>query len=360
MKNKLDINLIHRYLSGECSAKEKQRILKWIDTDPEIRDAVQALRKIWEIEPRKEMEIDVQMAWRQLEEHLNEAEQSSIEGQPKNTKHRLHHVRSKKKQSFMMTWMRVAAVLLLALLLTFFFVDFRENATHTEEITEVMMREVVAKRAHQAQVTFSDGSYVILNSDSRIRFPERFDANVREVYLEGEAYFEVTQTSGVEFIVQTNDTRVKVLGTKFNVKDRPEDETAEVVVSEGKVSVQSIISDLENETEEVILTRGQISTVNRGQAPSSPRTIDLNNYMTWLRGDFVFQKEPLSRVFEELERRFDVDIVVEDTTLLSTFFTGEFRNEPLDEILKLASQSLEFSYERDDRIISIKNHSPDE
>src|SRR5699024_6146475 len=104
----------------------------------------------------------------------------------------------KKRPGHTTVWFRVAAVVILAVLLSLFFVEFSNyQGTGTDEVA---MREVVTKRAHQAELTFSDGTIVTLNAASRIRFPERFDTDVREVYLEGEAYFEVAHDAESAFI----------------------------------------------------------------------------------------------------------------------------------------------------------------
>lgn len=359
MNHKSDINLIHRYLTGECNREEEERVLEWMNADPANYKAVEEFRKIWAIEPRKELNEDIQMAWKRLEEQLA-GEQNPLEADQAGSQ--MQHKRLGSKTTGLKTFfLRTAAVILLVSTVSLFFTDFRSGVFYIEGFSDVVMKEVVAERAHQTHLTFSDGSKVILNSDSRIRYPEEFDPGVREVYLEGEAYFEITRSENIEFTVQTNDTKIKVLGTKFNVKDRPEEREAEVVVSEGKVSIQSNIADSQNDQDdEVILTKGQLSTIVRGQSPSSPRAVDLNQYLTWLRGGIIFQEETLAGVFKKLERRFDVVFMVEDTTLLSTRFSGEFKNEPVEEILRLASQALEFRYEREDSVFTIRNRLNDD
>lgn len=346
MNQDVNLNLIHHYLAAECTAEEMRHLRRWMEADPANRQAVETLQKIWEVQPRKEIESDIQLAWKRLEEQLD-ARRSET----------LSRLVTKQKRSFRARisgymWIRVAAVIVFAFLLSLFFIEFRGSEPETQ--TEIAMREVVTKRAHQAQMTFSDGTRVVLNAASHIRFPERFDPKVREVYLEGEAYFEVAHKPGTAFIVRTGDVRVKVLGTKFNVKARPEEQKVEVAVAEGKVSVQSESTVSPDSVSEVVLTTNQMSIVKKGRSPTPPETVNISNYLTWLRGDFVFDRVLFAEVLREWERRFDVDFVVRDSSLLSVSFSGEFRNEPLNEMLRLASQSLAFSYHRNDRTITIK------
>ncbi|MCW9707922.1 FecR domain-containing protein [Fodinibius salsisoli] len=345
MNKEVNLDLIHRYLSGECTDGEKEMVRAWMELNPSNRETVTKLRKIWKVSPRKDVDSDVELAWLRLEQKM-EQPSADVEGVPlpkqkyaqKSTNYRKYALLS------------VAAIIVVALLTSFFFLKGNEAASSPADIA---MREVVTKRAHQAQLTFSDGSKVVLSAASKIRFPEKFSSLQRKVYLEGEAYFEVAHRSNVSFIVQTRDARVKVMGTKFNVKARSEEEQVEVAVAQGKVAVQSNSVAKQTDEKEVVLTKNQMSTVKVGQPPSIPRVVNIDNHLTWLSGSFVFDQEPFSNVLREWERRFDVNFVVEDKELLPVTFTGEFRHESLEEMLRLASQSLEFSYRRNSQTITI-------
>lgn len=357
MKRDVNLNLIHRYLADECTGEERQYVRRWMEADPQNRQAMETLRKIWEVQPRKELESDIRLAWEKLEKQLGQATKTSPEAGKHTQKKRSY--RQLSSSSYASIWLRVAAAIAVAFLLSLFFIDF-ENSESGKK-TEVVMREVVTKRGNQAQLTFSDGTRVVLNAVSRIRFPERFDTDVREVYLEGEAYFEVNHKPGVAFIVRTRDADVKVLGTKFNVKAWSEDKKVEIAVAQGSVSVQSASSGTPNKdsvkdgNSEVVLTEGQMSLVRQGLAPTPPQTVNMENYLTWLRGDFVFDQVPFSKVLREWERRFDVNFIVRDSSLLQVAFSGEFRNEPLNEMLRLASESLKFEHYRENRNIVINS-----
>lgn len=354
MEHDVNVNLLHRYLSGECTQEERQHVRRWMEADPENRQAVEGLRKIWEVQPRKELKADIRAAWKRLEEQLEQA--------PADAGKSIRRERSYRRSSsgYASMWLRVAAVIVGAFLLSWFFMDF-ENTKPGKE-TETVMREVVTKRGDQAELSFSDGSRVVLNAASRIRFPQQFDSDVREVYLEGEAYFEIHHKPGVAFLVRTEDARIKVLGTKFNVKAWSEDEEVEVAVAQGKVSVQSNSSGHADSggdgNGEVILTEGQMSVVRQGLAPTPPQTVNMNNYLTWLQGDFVFEQVCFSKVLREWERRYDVNFIVQDSSLLQVTFTGEFRNESLDEMLRLASESLKFKYHRENNNVVIDSSAP--
>lgn len=348
MNHDIDINKIYRYLAGECSAEERRHVRQWVEADRENRQAMDALRKIWEVQPLKEVESNLQLAWQQLEQRMEQRQQTS----PTIAKKRPHRsIVSKQRLPYASMWLRVAALVVFGFLLALFFAQFKDN--EVEKKAAVAMQEVVAKRGHQAELTFSDGTHIVLNAGSRIRFPERFAGDAREVFLEGEAYFEVAHKEGMAFIVQTKNARVKVLGTKFNVKARPAARQVEVAVARGKVAVKSNIADSVNADPTVILTKGQISTVRSGHPPTSPESIDIKDYLAWLRGDFVFDKDSFSKVLRAWERRFDVHFSVKDSSLQSVLFTGKFSNESLEDMLELTSRSLEFTYYRKNQTITI-------
>lgn len=361
MNRDLNINIIHRYLADECSPEEIRHIRNWLETDPRNREAMKALKKIWDVQPQKELESDVQVAWNKLEERLNtnttdewDKSYRSQEHQGGDTIFKNRHFRSHTSSQNHL-WFRVAAIIVLGLLCTLFFVDFDSMNSAEEQTAEVAMREVSTNRGHQSQVTFNDGSKVVLNAESRIVFPERFVNDVREVILEGEAYFEVKHNPDKEFVVHTSEAQVRVLGTKFNVKARSEEQKVEVAVAQGKVSVQSKIEEPStDDTQVVVLVENEMSVVRSGFAPTGPQPVKTSSILGWLAGDFVFDEVPFSKVLREWERRFDVEFAVEDTALLSVRFSGEFRREPLIEMLWLSSQSLNFNYVRDGQLIMIK------
>lgn len=344
MNQKVNLDLIHRYLADECSEQEREMVRRWVELNPSNREDVKKIQKIWKVTPRKDINSDMELAWSRLEQQMGQSSTANKDkfghSSPPNTQ---------QANTPRYVWLSVAATILLAMLTSLFFLQ--NNAADSS--SEVAMREIVTKRAHQARLTFSDGSKVVLNAASKIRFPEKFNSQQRRVYLEGEAYFEVAHKSEVSFIVQTRDARVKVMGTKFNVKARSEEEQVEIAVAQGKVAVKSNSVAKQADNQEVVLSKDQMSTVEVGQPPTVPKVVNIDNYLTWLSGSFVFDQEPFSKVLNEWERRFDINFDVKDKELLSVTFTGEFRNESLEEMLRLASQSLKFSYRRSGKTITI-------
>jgi transmembrane sensor len=351
MPDSNQLNRIHRYLTGECRPGEKKLIENWIEKDPVNRRKFEAIKKIWEVDPRQEVATDLRKAWDQLEGQIRK-----LESEHRSRKPDLQHSSQKHaRRSLWTIWMRVAAILIVGVLISVYAIVFindqEENDFAAGETPESVMQEVKTDRANQSEMTFTDGTVVRLNAASLIRFPRQFDSDVRNLYLEGEAWFDVRHNPEVEFIVETPDATVRVLGTEFNVRAYRDEAEVEVVVADGVVALQSGTAD---ENSEVLLAKGEMSRVRPGEMPTPALQVDIESYLSWLQRRFVFDEQPFGRVLKEWERRFDVDFNVDNQSLLATPFTGEFRYETLDEMLRLTSITLDFTYNRNNNTITIK------
>lgn len=341
-------NLIHRYLTGDCTPAQKARVQQWIDTSPKNRMAFESIKKIWEVEPEKELHADLKKAWQLLEREMDELD--DIRNKQRSGKLSA----SKKGRAKRHIWLRAAAFLLVGLLISLFTIWFAGGGMFLNQ-GEVAMQEIHTERAHQTRVIFGDGTEVTLNASSVIRFPEQFSADVREVYLEGEAWFDVAHDPDSEFIVNTPDATVQVLGTEFNVRAYSGEPDVEIVVADGIVSVTAAGENRAGASAAVRLGKNEMSRVVRGEAPAAAVEVDIAKYASWLTGDFIFDETPFARVLAEWERQFDVDFHLENEELKSTPLTGEFRDETFSEMLRLTSIALDFSYIQEDNTITIIN-----
>ncbi len=208
--------------------------------------------------------------------------------------------------------------------------------------------EKVAPKGYVVDVVLPDGSQVMLNADSKIKYPKFYNLVGRKIKMEGEAYFKVK--SGGKFIVTDSQNRiVEVLGTEFNVKSR--DKNFQVVCFEGTVNV------ITPTTEPVKLTKGLgVDAENNGLKFTQIPT-DSIGAPTWTIGEFFFQNAKLSDVLDEIERQFNVAISVEGFDASQRIYTGFFRNNNLKEALDLVSLPMGIVYEisPDSSKVSIKN-----
>ena len=181
-----------------------------------------------------------------------------------------------------------------------------ENAI-SDEYEELVYNELVIPRGGEYSLTLSDGTVVYMNADSKLRFPVKFDRNLRMVELEGEAYFKVQRNEKVPFIVKTSQISVQVLGTEFNVSAYAEDLVIQTTLVSGAVKVFS-----EDEKESVILRPGEQAEFSRITHEIQLETVDVSYVTAWKDGRLRFQEKPLFEIMTNVARWYDVEIIYED------------------------------------------------
>lgn len=326
--------LIQQYITGNGSPEDDRKVEEWMKQDLDNRQLINELKQIWKLTPEEEFDVDVQRAWQQFCSHKLKTERKR------------KYDAFRKKRSNLVYYFRAAAVILIAVLTGFFTQYYFTHMAGTgQQSPFYVMQDLVTSKGERARVTFSDGTMVVLNAASTLRFPEKFDGSKREVYLDGGAYFEVAHNAGQPFIVHTQGAVVKVLGTKFNVRAWSEDPEVAVTVSRGKVAVSSSLDSLQNHSE-VILTKGQHTSIKQGEAPAAPQEVNINNHLLWVGGGLYFDNAPFEQAVRQIERKFDVRITVQDKELLDVPYTGTFKRANLDEVLRVISASMGMEYSR--------------
>lgn len=353
MDKHLDWNKILRYLSGESSFSEKLEITKWMESNPENEEFIQFLELIWQMEPAKRKNIDVDSAWErfhskyslgdEVKGNESDASGSNFLQSPK------LQVQSKKKATNWIRYVALAASFLLAILISLQFVN--NVVVEDDQIVsdEVEFRELKTEKGQRTRIILTDGSVIHLNGDSYLRIPRRFMAGEdREVHLDGEAYFEIASSEDVRFRVFAGETVTTVLGTRFNVRSYEEEEDVTVVVTSGKVSFGTMN---ENEVEPAILTNNYKGVIANGGNPEVSYVDDLRIYYGWTEGELIFERERLPQMVTKLERWFGIDIEVDglDEIHLEKRLTTSFsERQPVEDVLQSISLVLNLSYEKVD------------
>lgn len=186
----------------------------------------------------------------------------------------------------------------------------------------------------QYQVMLPDGTKVMLNAASRLRYPQRFPKNERFVEFEGEGYFEVQSDPDRPFVVKTVsdglEQEVRVLGTEFNINSYDRDEAIVTTVVGGRVAVSG------KEADRVLLGAGEQAVFQSEQNATygiQNRLADINETMAWRDGLFVFNNEPLPSLLKRVSRWYDVTFVYEDDLADVVFQGNYFRNKGLLNLL---------------------------
>lgn len=199
--------------------------------------------------------------------------------------------------------------------------------------------EILVPKCREMKVTLADGTVVYMNSFSRLRFPVEFTGKTREVYLDGEAYFDVAEDARHPFIVHTNKTDVKVLGTEFNVMTYANEEDTQVTLIKGLVNVK--VAD--NYTN---IKPGEQISINNKSLKEEVKTVNVNKYIAWREGLYKFESASLEQLLKYMERRYDISYFFERESVKCLRFTGAFDHKSsVEEIFGMIEQMTDVKFE---------------
>ncbi|AXB56843.1 FecR family protein [Flavobacterium fluviale] len=202
------------------------------------------------------------------------------------------------------------------------------------------------------EVQLSDGTLVHLNAGTSLRYPLQFIKNKnRQVYLLGEAYFEVEKDKTHPFIVNTQNINVEVLGTQFNVDTYTENISTDVVLAEGKVS---LYKDQKTRETPVYLKPGEKGSVVKNHSEIKIEQVNTDYYTAWVKGSLVFKNASFEDIIKKLERHYNVTFINRNKILGKEIFNARFDNEPIEVVLKYFSDSYAIDYIIDRDRITIK------
>lgn len=302
--------LLQKYIAGNATEAEKQRVTKWIQENPENMREYMAQRKLhdmalWRTEPV-------------AEENSRERKHFSLRG-------------------VCMEAAKIAAVLTIVLLGTHYW-------TGKHQVPEdKTWQSIYVPAGQRAELMLADGTKVWLNSRSTLTFPGSFKGNIRNVKLDGEGYFAVTKNVEQPFIVETNKCNVKVLGTEFNVMAYAADSVWETSLLEGAVEILvpgSNNSGMRLEPNMMASLKGNRLVKGR---------IKEADYFLWREGLLCFNDISVRDMIEKLKLYYGVDIVVNNTRILKNRYTGKFRTKDgVEHVLKVLKLNNKFTYTKND------------
>lgn len=224
------------------------------------------------------------------------------------------------------------------------------NASAAENGGQVFNKLIIPRGA-EYKLALADGTIVMINSASTLRFPVNINAaNSRDVYLEsGEAYFKVAKNPAKPFIVHANGMDVKVLGTTFNVNTYSR--ITRTTLVEGKVEAKSA----NNQT--TVLGPNQQAVFNVQTNALSRADVDVLPYIAWANGKIVFEEATLGEVMEQLSLWYDYDVVFQSDKIKQIHFSGEIeRYSDIKVILNIIEQTGGVKFSIKNRRIYVDHH----
>lgn len=340
MKKNIDaIELqIVRYLSGQSDENEKRQLLEWVSDKEANRQAFQDWLELWaKVEVAgPSFEVRQKEAWIRLHSETDK------KGRSKN-----------KPQGIRLGgFFRVAAAVILTAGITWIISQYFQNPTPVrQELTTVYTP--LGSRSH---VVLPDSSEAWLNAGTTLKYNPSFSPRKRKVYLDGEAYFHVTEDQNRVFEVTTSDVTIRVYGTAFNVKSYKEEGIIETTLIEGEISLAKNSDEPLRKQRQVYLEPNQKATFikkegrialaeivkERSDEPEQIlksgnilifNEVDGKKISSWKTGQLVIETESLIDLSTKLARKYDVEFVFENDALKKFKFSGILEDESLEQVL---------------------------
>ncbi len=295
------VKLIQKYLEGGATEEECEFLSKYYDLFDEEEDLTSLMNEADKSSLASDLQANI----------LQEISLDEDKKQDRRLNHKL--------------WIsRIAiAASIFAVILVGFFV-FRQPTDTTERLA----LEYNETKNHRF-MSLPDGSTVILSVGSKLYYPTSFhELDTREVYLEGQAYFDIKHNSSKPFIIHTGKVATTVLGTAFNIRAWPVDTSVTVTVTRGKVKVndQNVVLG--------VITPNQQITYNTTDAGISRKTVDAQAYLSWRSEDLLLEDVTIAEAAKLLETRYDVRFSIsEESKITKRFTTTLLKGESLDKVL---------------------------
>ncbi len=329
--------IANKFLTEEnCSREELSLLKRWL-SDPSTQQEVERwLSDHWMASGEIDSHLLIENIIHQIEDFDKE-----------------HHL--KPGFSFiriLKIYQRIAAFILIPVVILGFLYWLGQSSYESGHYTET-----IAPRGQKSQIILSDGTKVWLNSETKIRYPDYFSKLRRDVYLDGEAFFEVTKSTRRPFFVHTPELDVKVLGTKFNIKAYPDENQIETSLFEGKVSL--VWNDLSSAKQlEREIQPQQSFVYDKSSHQMAVGRFLKEEINGWRKNQLIFKDDTFSNLVRKVERWYDIDIIYDekqfnDRQLTVELYEGE-RLERLMEVISL-TLSVDYQFENGKIILTPKN-----
>lgn len=318
------VEMLRLYLRNRYSQETEEKVQVWLAKNPNREEIEQVSKEYWD-SIKSEKDKTTFSALKQINTKINQR----IE---------------KKKTVWLKTFSRYAAIFILLIGISgvWYYLSHQNNPT---------MIEVFAEYGETKQLLLPDQTEVWLNAGSSLKYPSKFNQEIRSVSLKGEAFFSVTKDKSKLFIVETENLMVKVLGTKFNLKAYPDEHQTIASLQEGKIEVQT-----KNKEHRQLTSNEQLIYNNH---TSKLKLVEINpdDIPDWKNGNLLFSEATLDEILQTLKRHFNITFDIDKSIDLSLeYYTIKFEHdENLEQILQvLADVTGDFYYSKKNEKIVLR------
>jgi len=313
------------YIKGEITSDiETVEILDWIESSPENQTQYNQLKNLWVVTG------------------LDHPDQVTIPG--------FSFPETKKiliRNNPFNTLLKYAAVFILAFSLGSLSI-YKINRNERIEFSS-QYNTINVPYGERSQITLYEGTKVWLNSGTRFRYPVAFSKETRDVFIEGEAYFDVAKDAKHPFVVTAGQLKIQVLGTRFNVCAYASDKEFTTTLDEGAVNAINTTNG-----RNVILNPGDQVILNRETNGLNSLQVNSQLFTCWKENLLKYENAPFEEVIKKMERWYDVKIVVDPAINTKERYTMTIKTESLREMLQLVSRTTKLKYEIKENTVLIK------
>jgi len=327
MMNHISEITIH-ILNGEHSEEEMREFMKWYNASTENKELFFQLKSIYELR-NKDLNPDnkeLLESWDRLIKKIR------LKQEPVRLKKSINKNLLRK-----ISITGVAAVILILLI-----IGIRINYANNTWI-EVQSNTP----GNIKKIELSDGSTVHLNASSTLRYPKKFNRKSRELFLDGEAYFNVTKDSSHPFIINLDNQQIEVLGTQFNVLAYSTDNIAVTTLINGSVKLTTFETG-KSMKDEIILQPGDQAIFDKKTSTYQVLHAKTENVTSWIDGEYTFKNKSLEEITNRLEKIYQITFIIQDESLKDKSYTGKFFSyQKVDEIVDILNFKNDINYEID-------------
>ena len=366
--------LLRKYFEDKITDSEKENLFFLIH-DEELENAAYCEQyNLWNEVPQKNKHLRSEIEFAKISEKLKITDDQITKDDLMLKGLEFVDVRSNKRRIYSI--LKYAAVLFIAAFITSMTYHF---IIGVEKKTEISDNELHVPNGSKIKIILTDSTTVWLNSGSKLVYPDRFAESSREVFLEGEAFFDVHKIHHKPFYVRTPDINIKVLGTQFNVKAYSDENIIETTLVEGHIQIEKNLKPGEKaekinldfpqkaiylkRSRDLVLGKGKfienqaIHSVNIEKIDNIQHIRDADIVTAWKDDKLIFRNEQFSSLAKKLERWYDVEIKIMDNEVGNIRFTGSIKNESVEQAMNAfrVASSLDYKIDLNKIEVTIAN-----
>lgn len=327
---------LSRYLAGESDSKLEEEINDWTKSKKRNQNVFNILVEVWSHNPIQTH--DSSSIFRKFRNRVN------------------HYERVSRPRRFIYYGLRISAIIIVLFSISVLVQKYIISAGEPQ----ISYNEIFVPKGNRTSIVLPDSTRVWVSNGTNLRYPCQFSETTRELYLSGEAYFEVTHNEKKPFIVNIGENRIKVLGTKFSVLAYPDDNIVKADLISGKIQFDIHSKGTVDHFKSFIVKPGRSFAYNKSSNSTTESKIQNDFYDYWLKGVYNFKNESLESLAKKVDRIFNIQMVFENEYLKGKRYNGSLSVDDnifkfIEAIKQTSVDPIEYKLEKNKLYIKLKN-----